>query len=458
MATNKQIAQDVLNAVGGKDNIVHVTHCITRLRFNLKDESIAKDEVIKAIPGVAGVMHSAGQTHVIIGQNVGKVYEEFVAITGLGERVSAEPAKKEKITLKGIGMGIMDGLSGSLTPVIPVLLTASIFKMLVALLGPDMLGLMSVDSNLCTLFTFVGDAGFYFFPLLIGYTAARKFGASPVLGIFLGGIMLHPTFMGLAGTEFSVFGIPCNVQAYNGTILPIIMSVWVMSYVEKFFKKYIPDSLQIMFVPLLTIAIMLPITLCVLGPAGAFLGTFICGAIIAFANTFGFLGAAVIGALWEFLVMTGMHHVMISQMIMVFAEYGYDPVVSLGACSASLAVTGMCLGMFFALKDKEQKSLSLSYTVAAIIGGVTEPGLYGIGVRYTKPFIGMAIGGAAGALYASLMGGKAYASVPVASFIALTGYAGGDTMNFVHGIISGIVAIVVAAIATYILCREKKAK
>lgn len=343
MATNKKIAQDVLNAVGGKDNIVHVTHCITRLRFNLKDESIAKDEEIKAIPGVAGVMHSAGQTQVIIGQNVGKVYDEFVALTGLGESTSAvEPARKEKLTLKKIGMGIMDGLSGSLTPIIPVVLAASIFKMLVALLGPDMLGLMAADSDLCTLFTFVGDAGFYFFPLLIGYTAARKFGASPVLGIFLGAIMLHPTFMGLAGTEFTVFGIPCSVQSYNSTILPIIMSVWVMSHVEKFFKKYIPDSLQIMFVPLLTIAVMLPITLCVLGPAGAFLGTFICGAIIAFANTFGFLGAAVIGALWEFLVMTGMHHVMISQMIMVFAEYGFDPVVSLGACSASLAVTGMC--------------------------------------------------------------------------------------------------------------------
>ena len=458
MASNKQIAQDVLNAVGGKDNIVHVTHCITRLRFNLKDESIAKDEVIKGIPGVAGVMHSAGQTHVVIGQNVGKVYEEFVALTGLGESAAAAPAKKEKLTLKGIGMGIMDGLSGSLTPTIPVLLTASIFKMLVSVLGPDMLGILAVESHLYTLFTFVGDAGFYFFPLLIGYTAARKFGVSPVLGIFLGGIMLHPTFMGLAGSEFTVFGIPCNVQAYNGTILPIIMSVWVMSYVEKFFKKYIPDSLQIMFVPLLTIAVMLPITLCVLGPAGAFLGTYICGAIIAFSNMFGFIGAAVIGALWQFLVMTGMHHVMISQMIMVFTQTGYDPVVSLGACSASLAVTGMCLGAFLALKDKEQKSLSLNYTVAAIIGGVTEPGMYGVGVRYTKPFIGMAAGGFAGGLYAGIMGVKAYALVPVASFIALSGYAGGDTMNFVHGIISGVIAIVVAAVVTYFLMLEKKAK
>lgn len=457
MATNKQIAQDVLNAVGGKDNIVHVAHCMTRLRFNLKDESIAKDEVIKEIPGVAGVMHAGGQIQIIIGQNVSKVYEEFTALTGLGEKAAA-PAKKEKLTLKGVGMGIMDVLAGSLTPTIPVLLTASIFKMLVALLGPDMLGILAAESHLMTLFTFVGDAGFYFFPLLIGYTAAKKMGATPVMGIFLGAIMMHPTFMGMAGTEFTVFGIPCVPQSYASTILPIIMSVWVMTYVEKFFKKIIPEMLQVLFVPVLTTFVMLPITLCVLGPAGSFLGTFVCGAIIAFSNTFGFLGAAVVGALWEFLVMTGMHQIMITQMIMVFSETGFDPVVSLGACSASLAVTGMCLGMFFALKDKEQKSLSLSYTVAAIIGGVTEPGLYGVGVRYTKPFIGMAVGGFAGALYAGLLGVKAYALVPVASFLALTGYAGGNTMNFVHGVISGVIAIVVAAVVTYFLCREKKAK
>jgi PTS system beta-glucosides-specific IIC component len=153
--------------------------------------------------------------------------------------------------------------------------------------------------------------------------------------------------------------------------------------------------------------------------------------------------------------MTGMHHVLISQMILIFSEYGYDPVVSLGAVSASMAVTGMCLGMAFALRDKEEKSLSLSYTVAAIIGGVTEPGLYGVGMRYTKPFIGMAIGGFAGGLYAGLVGVKAYVSVPVANFLALTAYTGGSTANIINGVISGVIAIVVAAIATYLLCREK---
>ncbi len=460
---NKQIAKDVLAAVGGKNNISMVSHCMTRLRFNLKDASIPNEDAVKAIPGVMGLAVTGGQFQVIIGTNVDKVYRELCAISGLAAQDAVSEnldAPKEKLTPKKIGSNIMAYLSGSLNPIIPVVLAASIFKSILAVFGPDMLGILSPESNLYALFTMVGDAGFYFFPLLIGYTAAKKLNATPAMGIFLGGIMLHPTMVAMAteGAAFTVYGIPCSTQNYASTILPILLSVWVMSYVEKGLKKIIPDAIKVMLVPFLTIAIMLPVALCVLGPAGAFLGNYICAAIIWIGDTFGFLGAAVIGATWEFLVMTGMHHVMIAQMIQLFATNGYDPVVSLGAVSASMAVTGMCLGMALALRNKEERGLSLSYTVAAIVGGVTEPGLYGVGVRYTKPFIGMAIGGAAGALYASLLGVKAYVSVPVANFLALTAYTGGSSANIIHGVISGVISIVVAAIATYLICREKKAK
>lgn len=461
MANNQQIATDVLHAVGGKENVKSVAHCMTRLRFNLKDMNAPKDEEIKAIKGVMGVARTGGQYQIIIGTNVDKVYEEVCNLAGISpsEAIPENPdAPKEPLTLKKVGSNVMAYLSGSLTPIIPVVLAAAIFKSIVAVFGPDMLGILSPDSNLYTLFTFVGDAGYYFFPLLIGYTAAKKLNASPVMGIFMGAILLHPTFVNLAneGASFDVYGIPCAPQNYGSTILPILLTVWVMSYVEAFLKKHIPDAVKIMLVPTLTTAIMLPIALCVCGPIGGFLGNYICAAVIWFGNHFGFLGAAVIGALWEFLVMTGMHHVLIAQMIQLFAANGYDPVVSLGAVSASMAVTGMCIGMALALRDKEERALSWSYTVAAIIGGVTEPGLYGIGMKYKKPFIGMAIGGAAGGLYAGLLGVKAYVSVPVANFLALTAYTGGSASNIVNGVISGIIAIVVAAIATYLLCREPK--
>lgn len=167
----------------------------------------------------------------------------------------------------------------------------------------------------------------------------------------------------------------------------------------------------------------------------------------------------IIGGVWEFLVMTGMHQVMISNMIMLFAENGFDPVVSLGAVSASLSVTGMCLGYFFATKDKEQKSLAMTNTVSAFFGGVTEPGLYGTGVANKKPLIGMLIGGAAGGLYAGIAGVKAYNMVPVASFLALTGYVGGEgSSNMVNGVISGVIAIIVSAAVTFFICRGGDSK
>lgn len=460
MADNKQIASDVLAAIGGKENVTFATHCITRLRFNLKDDSIPQDDEIKKINGVLGVNRAGKQYQVIIGPNVDKVYEEVCSLGGFAKQEAVEEnldtaAEKKSFSLKGIGSAIMDGLSGSLTPIIPAMLAASIFKMLVAVLGPGMLNVLHEGTDLYTLFTFVGDSTFYFFPVLVGFTSAKKFGMNPIMGAMLGAILIHPTLVSMAaeGVPFKVYGIPATIQNYSATLLPIILTTWIGSYVEKFLRKITPDSLKVIGVPALTVAIMLPLMLIVLGPIGGWLGNYICGAIIWFGNTLGPIGALIIGASWEFLVMTGMHQVMITQMIMIFTQNGFDPIVSVGAVNASLAVTGMCLGYWLAVKDKEEKSLAMTNTIAAFIGGVTEPGIYGTGIRARKPLIGMAAGGAAGALYAALLGVKAYALVPVASFLALTAYAGGNSANFINGIIGGVISIVVAAAVTYVLCR-----
>lgn len=460
MADNKQIASDVLAAIGGKENVTFATHCITRLRFNLKDDSIPQDDEIKKINGVLGVNRAGKQYQVIIGPNVDKVYEEVCSLGGFARQEAVEEnldtaAEKKSFSLKGIGSAIMDGLSGSLTPIIPALLAASIFKMLVAVLGPGMLNVLHEGTDLYTLFTFVGDSTFYFFPVLVGFTSAKKFGMNPIMGAMLGAILIHPTLVAMAaeGVPFKVYGIPAAVQNYSATLLPIILTTWIGSYVEKFLKKITPDSLKVIGVPAFTVAIMLPLMLIVLGPIGGWLGNYICAAIIWFGNTLGPIGALIIGAAWEFLVMTGMHQVMITQMIMIFTQNGFDPIISVGAVNASLAVTGMCLGYWLAVKDKEEKSLAMTNTIAAFIGGVTEPGIYGTGIRARKPLIGMAAGGAAGALYAALLGVKTYALVPVASFLALTAYAGGNSANFINGIIGGVISIVVAAAVTYVLCR-----
>lgn len=452
MDKNLKIAQEVLAAVGGKDNVTFVTHCITRLRFNLKDESVLNEEEIKKIGGVVGVTHSAGQFHVIIGQNVPKVYDHLCQIGGFAAEKAVEEnldAPKGKMTIKGIGAAIMDTLAGSITPTIPIMMGAAMFKMVVALFG-DLLGWISAGSDLYTLCTFVGDAGFYFMPIFLGYTAGKKMGANPMIGMLLGAILIHPTFASLE--TFSVYGISVTPTAYSSTVLPVILSVYVLSWVEKGLKKIIPDMLSTVFVPFLSIVIMLPIMFCVCGPIGGWIGTALCNGLMALGNipVIGLLVVALIGGLWEFLVMTGMHQVFIASMIVVFTANGFDGTVSPGATCASLAVSGMLLGALFCIKDKEERSLTLGYLVSAFIGGITEPGLYGTGLKFKKPYIGMFAGGFAGALYCAIMGVESYAMVPVASFVALTGFAGGPEGNFMHGIIAGVITIVVAAVVTYL--------
>lgn len=464
----KEMARQIIQDIGGSGNVVSVTHCMTRLRFNLKDMSIPQDETIKQIAGVLGVARSGGQYQIIIGQTVNEVYDAVVAAGNLNQSAPVneqitEDLGTKKWTWKSVGNTILNKIAGSLTPLIPMLIAASMFKMLVAVLGPTMLNVISVKSDLYQLFSLVGDAGFYFFPVAIGYTAAKQFAASPILGIFLGAIMLDPGLVKIvaAGKPFTVYGIPMHLTNYGSTVVPILLSVWIMSYIERFFNQKIPASLRTIFAPTLTIAVMLPLSLCVLGPLGGFLGKYVSKAIISFGQLGGIaaiIGVGLIGALWEIIVMTGMHLVLISAMITIVAQTGHDNFIMLGSIAASMAVAGMSLGASLRIKDKQEKSLAFSYFIANFIGGVTEPGLYGLAIKYRRPFLGMMIGGFAGGIYAAITHVSAYVVVPVANFMCLSGYVGGSTANLINGVISGAIALIVAAIATYMIGVEPKAK
>lgn len=457
------LAREILQAVGGINNISSVTHCMTRLRFTLKDSSIPKDDEVKKIEGVLGVVRAGGQYQIIIGQIVPKVYETLLKL-GNGKIAGSAPidenldanAQKEKMTFKRGFNIVLNKVAGSLTPTIPILITAAMFKMLAAICGPTMLNITPTSSDLYKLFTLVGDAGFYFFPVFLGYTSAKQFKTSPMLGMLMGAILLDPNLVKIvtAGKPFTVYGIPMALTNYGNTLIPILLSVLIMSYVERFFKKYVPTSLSTVFVPTLTIAVMIPITLCVLGPLGGFLGDYICNGLLAFGKLGGvwsILAIAIIGAVWEILVISGMHLVIISTMTLLFAQGGHDNFATLGAVAASMACAGMALGAALRIKGKKNKTLVWGYFISNIIGGVTEPSLYGLALRYKRPFLGMMIGGFAGALYAGITHVTAYVMVPVANFLALTAYVGGSTANIVNGIISGVIALIVAAVATYII-------
>lgn len=453
-------ASQILKFVGGKENISHVLHCATRLRFNLKDYDKVELNEIKQIDGVMGTMKVGDQLQVIIGGEVNQVFEEVADQLGMDSRerkqIDADEEKKS-LTLKSVGMGILDGLSGTMGPIIPAIVASAFFKMFTALLGPDLLNVLSVESNLYTLLSFVGDAGFYFFPVIVGYSAAQKFKVTPVLGILMGGIMIHPQLIQLVadGASFNVFGIPMYMTNYSGTIIPIILIVWVMSYVEKFFNTKLPQSIKSVFAPAFTIAVMLPLALSVIGPAGAFLGNFVVGGLLGLENYIGFLGVAIIAALYPFLVMTGMHMVLLTALFQIFATQGWDGFSAPALTYASFSIMGVAIGAALRLKDKEQKSLAIGYAITALVAGTSEPTIYGICARYKKPFIGLAAGGFAGGLYGGLVKVISATLVPSTSVTAVLAFVGKSTGNIINGIIASLIALAVAAAVTYFFGFEK---
>lgn len=456
-----ELANQVVELVGGKDNIVKVIHCVTRLRFNLRDDAAADEKAIKQVPGVLGTVRMGGQLQIIIGPDVANAYDAVVSVVGAsvaGGSVDEnldDVNEKKPLTLKSIGAAILDGLSGSLVPIIPVIVTCAFFKMLVSLLGPDMFNVIATDSSLYTLLTFVGDAGFYFFPVVIGWSAAKKFNVMPVLGILLGCVMMHPTFVGLAGQPFDVFGIPCATQSYASTVLPIIISVWIMSYVARFLDKLLPAAIRSVFSPALTILVMLPITLCAVGPAGAFLGNYVVAALLGLQNISGVLGVVVIAALYPFLVMTGMHMVLITAMFQIWATQGFDGLASPALAVEAFAIMGVCIGAMLRIRDREQKALAAEFAATAILAGTSEPCLYGICVRYKRPFIGLVAGSAAGALYFGITGTISATMIPSTNFLAILNFTGADMGNLVNGVIECAIGLIVSIVITFLFGFDK---
>lgn len=458
MADNKKIAADILQIVGGKENIATVNHCMTRLRLNFKDATIVSDEDIKAVDGVTGLIKVGGQYQIVIGQNVTKVYDEFCQMTGLGAQDETEETNqpKKKLTLRGVGSAILDYMSGSMTPVLPIVLAGGMFRAILALLGPDMLKVLTPEDSTYIVLNFVYEVAFYFMPMFLGYSAAKKLKVTPTMGLFMGAVLLAPTFMARvsAGEALTFLGLPIRLVDYSQSILPIMLCVWIMSYVEPFFKKHIPDALSTLFVPFLTMLVMLPVALIALAPLGAYLGDFVSSALIALGNASGFLGVAVLSALCQFLVMTGMHLVVIYAGYDMFFAQGYDSFILPCMAISFVATAGLALGAFLRFRNKKEKAVAGGYLAAALIGGVTEPTLYGIGLRYTRPLACMAAGGFAGGAYAGLTGVQ-YLITGAPAFLMPLTFAGGTTANLINGSISLVIAFAVSAALTFFFGFDK---
>lgn len=458
MANNKQIAADVLEAVGGKSNVSFVTHCMTRLRFTLKDRTVPDAAAVKKLNSVLGAQESGGQFQVIIGQNVPKVYDELCALGGFSKQAAIDEnldGTQAELSLASIGKGIMNYLAGSMTPMIPVLLAAGLFKTIGVVLGPTMLGVMAADSDLVRFMDMIYNAAFYFMPIYLGFNASRQIGLTPILGAFLGGMLIEPTFVSLAaeGTPLSVYGfLPCVPGAYAQTVLPILLTIPVAYAIERIMRKHLPDALQTVFSPFLTLGITLPVSLCLLAPMGSWLGN-------GLADVFEFLGTSggiisiisggLLAAAWVPMVITGMHMALIGIAQVAFLQAGFDPYIFVAINISLWPVFATQIATFLRLKLRDEKSACAGYLVAQLIGGVGEPFIYGMDFRYPKLFLCSMAGSFVSGAIALALGVTAYVAGLPSNLLSMLTFVGGGTENLLFACIAAAVGFAVSFAATW---------
>ena len=468
MGKYNELAKEIVKNIGGKENVISLTHCITRLRFKLKDESIAKDDVLKNMSGIVTVMKSGGQYQVVIGNHVPEVYADVCELIDIDNLSSKEePKKSGRLLDRGI-----DIVSGIFQPILGIMAACGMVKGLNALFIA--LGLYSDTSGGALIINAIGDGLFTFLPLFLGYTSAKKFGLKPMIGLVIGAIMCYPgiqsgaiSSMGDAmytlftGTMFespvyiSFFGIPVISIDYTGTVIPVILSVYFASKCEKVFNKFVPDLVKFFFVPMLTLLVALPITFIVIGPIATFGSTIISEFVFAVRDFSPLIAGAIVGFTWQILVIFGMHWGFIPVYINNIMTNGYDNVM-MPFFACTFATSAVVLAIFFKTKGKKIKEMALPNFISGVFG-VTEPAIYGILLPLKKPFIISCItGGIGGAFYGFfnlrkfMVGGMGIFELP--AMIEPDGAMG----NLIVALLGIVISMVVGFVLTMIFYKDKE--
>ena len=459
MSKYENLAKEILENVGGKENINSLTHCVTRLRFRLKDESKANDEALKNNPGVVTVMKSAGQYQVVIGNHVPLVYADVCELAG----ISNGTQQVEEEAPQGLFNKLIDIISGCFQPILGPLCAAGIIKGLNALLV-FILGSSFSNSGTYMILNAIGDSIFNFLPIILGYTAAKKFNVNVIVGMIIGATLCYPTiqtdtlsaagkaigtlpFIGSYYTKF--IGIPFVSGNYTSTVVPVICIVALAAQIQKIAKKFVPEMLQNFFVPFFVLIISLPIGLLVIGPIVSLLTTVLSN---MFAGLYAFspiVTAFVIGALWQCLVIFGLHWALVPMAMVNIGNLGYDTILP-GMLGTTFAATGVLAAMYLKLKDENKKALAIPGVISAFCG-VTEPAIYGFLLPEKTPFVFSCIGGAVGGAIMGTVAAKQYVIgglgiFSVVNYISPKGNATGMIVSLIAGAVSLVVGFVLTMI------------
>lgn len=440
---HKDEINSIIKDVGGVDNIQRMTHCMTRLRFNLADDKKADLDAISKINGVLNTQFQNSQLQIVIGPAVADWYDEISNLTGIGQEESQETDVKEK---KGFFSKLLEIFSNVFLPVIPAIAGAGMMKAILGLLSS--FSLISQKSDSYIILNLMADATFYFLPFLLAISAAKLFKTNAILSAVLSGALLYPSLINNVGkiSNYHFLGLPIPVINYSASVLPIILSVWIMSYLYRFVDKHMPDMLKVIFVPTVVLIIMIPIELIAIGPLGNYLGSILSAASMKLFSFSGALAGAILGGLRPLLVMTGMHQALTPIVFQNFASKGYDVLMPTMLVSTFAQATGV-LTMAFKTRSKKEKSVIYASGISAILG-ITEPALYGVIVKYKRVLLSVCIGGGLGAAYVSAMGYHLGSFTP-SNILSLAVYA--LMPKFIHVIIGLGIAIVSTALLVLVL-------
>ncbi|SFG38180.1 PTS transporter subunit EIIC [Oribacterium sp. WCC10] len=458
------IAREVVKNVGGSDNIKELTHCVTRLRFILKDKSKADKEALESINGVLKVIEASGQTQVVIGQDVTKAFDAVMALpeaadwgkssgtvsvedTEEPEDIVAENKKKAKKNV--FGDKFVEYVSAIFTPFMEAFMGAGLLKGFVVLFVT--IGMLSKESSTYQILYSAADGVFYFLPVFIGYTAGKKFGAKPFLTMAIAAAMVYPNIVALKSAETAVtfMGIPVNMISYTSSVLPIIAAAYVQAKWEKLLKKFLPEVVAGIFIPLLDLLVIFPLTLIVVGPVTDYLGRGIAVMIELGLNTVPLLAGFLMAALWPVMIIFGVHWGLIPICMNNYAVLGYDYILPL-TVGTNFGIAAATFAVFLRTRDKKLKELSGTSALSAFIGGVTEPAIYGVLLARKKVFAAMCIINGIGGALCAIMHVTRDVQISVNALTLPAIYA----VYGPWGIVAIVISIVGAFTAAFVTFRE----
>lgn len=408
-----ECAKEILKYVGGIENVQSITHCMTRLRFILTDDTKVDMDAVKNVQGVLGCVVAGGQTQVILGKNVLAVFSETQKLGGFSDKTKEDSAsdkvsQTESLTLKKTMTIVLNYVSSSMTPMVSGLVAGGMLKVLLLLI--TMVNGEFAETQTYILLSGLANVPFYFMPIFVAYGASLKLHSTPIYAMICSATLLCPEFLNLVnvGEAIYLFGLPVKGVSYSSSLVPALLIAVTASYTEKWFNKFVPGIFKSIFVGMGTVVVTMTLGFVILGPLGSYAGSYLATLFIWLGSTIAPVAVGLLAACLPWMVMCGMHGAIAPFMAQAIADPGYDPVIRPAFILHNIAEGGACIGVALRSKDAAYRSEVLALAFGCIMAGVTEPALYGVNLKLKKPMYGVMAGGAAGGIVAGILGARAY--------------------------------------------------